>query len=74
MGKEMGPTAKTGHSSHVAGSIYGQPITEPMFSVEPRRIGLHLASMEWHAFSQIPSVISKKARKGTQAAAARKEP
>jgi hypothetical protein len=37
---------QTGHSSHVAGSIYGRPITEPMFSVEARRIGLRLASME----------------------------
>ena len=64
---------QTGHSSHVAGSIYGRPITEPMFSVEARRIGLRLASMEWHAFLQIPSAMSKKARKGTQAAAARKE-
>jgi superfamily II DNA helicase RecQ len=64
---------QTGHSSNVAGSIYGRPITEPMFSVEARRIGLRLASMEWHAFLQIPSAMSKKARKGTQAAAARKE-
>jgi superfamily II DNA helicase RecQ len=64
---------QTGHSSNVAGSIYGRPITEPMFSVEARRIGLRLASMEWHAFLQIPSAMLKKARKGTQAAAARKE-
>jgi superfamily II DNA helicase RecQ len=64
---------QTGHSSNVAGSIYGRPITEPMFSVEARRIGLRLASMEWHAFLQIPSAMSKKARKGTQAAADRKE-
>jgi hypothetical protein len=64
---------QTGHSSNVAGSIYGRPITEPMFSVEARRIGLRLASMEWHVFLQILSAMSKKARKGTQAAVARKE-
>jgi hypothetical protein len=44
-----------------------------MFSVEARRIGLRLASIEWHAFLQIPSAILKKAQKGTQAAAAQKE-
>jgi hypothetical protein len=44
-----------------------------MFSVEARRIGLRLASIEWHVFLQILSAMLKKARKGTQAAAARKE-
>jgi hypothetical protein len=61
---------QTGHRSRVAGGIYRQPITEPMFSVEARRIGLRLASMEWYAFLQIPSAMLKKAQKGTQAAAA----
>jgi hypothetical protein len=57
----------------VAGSIYGRPITEPVFSVEATRWEFRLASMEWHAFLQIPSVMSKKPRKGTQAAAVRRE-
>jgi hypothetical protein len=37
---------QTSHSSNVAGSIYGRPITKSMFSVEARRIGLRLASIE----------------------------
>jgi superfamily II DNA helicase RecQ len=61
------------HTSRIAGGIYGRPITEAMFSVESRRIALRLVSMEWHAFLQIPSAMEKKPRKGTQAAAARKE-
>jgi superfamily II DNA helicase RecQ len=64
---------QTGHGTTVAGMIYGRPVTEPVFSVEAKRFGLRLASMEWHAFLQIPSVIAKKARKGTQAAATRRE-
>jgi hypothetical protein len=64
---------QTGHGSRVAGGIYGRPVTEAMFSVEAKRIGLRLASLEWHAFLQMPSVMGKKARKGTQAATARKE-
>jgi superfamily II DNA helicase RecQ len=64
---------QTGHSSSVAGKIYGRPITEPMFSVEAKRIGFRLASAEWHAFLQLPSALAKKARRGTQAAMARKE-
>jgi superfamily II DNA helicase RecQ len=57
----------------VAGSIYGRPITEPVFSVEATRWEFCLASIEWHAFLQIPSVMSQKPRKGTQAAAVRRE-
>jgi len=64
---------QTGHGTAVAGMIYGRPVTEPVFSVEAKRFGLRLASMEWHAFLQIPSVMAKKARKGTQAAATRQE-
>jgi superfamily II DNA helicase RecQ len=64
---------QTGHQSRVAGGIYGRPITEPLFSVEAKRYALRLASMEWHAFLQIPSVMEKKPRRGTQAAVARKE-
>ena len=57
----------------MAGGIYGRPIDEPVFSVESKRWGLRVASMEWHAFLQIPSAVSKKPRRGTQAAAARRE-
>jgi hypothetical protein len=54
---------QTGYSSSVAGGIYRRLITEPIFSVEARRIGLRLASIEWYAFLQILSAISKKARR-----------
>jgi superfamily II DNA/RNA helicase len=64
---------QTGHGTVVAGMIYGRPVTEPVFSVEARRFGLRLASMEWHAFLQMPSAVGKKAQKGTQAAATRRE-
>jgi hypothetical protein len=37
---------QTGHGTTVAGMIYGRPITEPVFSVEAKRFGLRLASME----------------------------
>ncbi|KAL5371306.1 hypothetical protein DPSP01_014356 [Paraphaeosphaeria sporulosa] len=64
---------QTGHSSSVAGGIYGRPINEPIFSVESKRWGLRVASMEWHAFLQLPSAVSKKPRRGTHAAAVRRE-
>jgi hypothetical protein len=57
----------------VAGSIYRRPITKPVFSVEATRWEFRLASIEWHMFLQIPSVMLKKPRKGTQAAAVRRE-
>jgi hypothetical protein len=44
-----------------------------MFSVEARRIGLRLASMEWYVFLQILSAMLKKVWKRTQVAVARKE-
>ena len=64
---------QTGHQSRVASGIYRRPITKPLFSVEAKRYALRLASMEWHAFLQIPSVMEKKPRRGTQAAVARKK-
>ncbi|KAH5737485.1 hypothetical protein HBI18_067960 [Parastagonospora nodorum] len=64
---------QTGHSSSVAGSIYGRPLTEPVFSVEAKRFAFRLVSTEWHAFLQIPSALQKKPARGTGAAAARKE-
>jgi superfamily II DNA helicase RecQ len=57
----------------VAGSIYRRPITKPVFSVEATQWEFCLASIEWHAFLQIPSVMLKKPHKGTQAAAVRRE-
>jgi hypothetical protein len=45
-GEDQPFNIQTSYSSNVAGSIYGQPITEPMFSVKARRIGLRLASIE----------------------------
>jgi hypothetical protein len=45
-GEDQPFNIQTGYSSNVAGSIYGRPITEPMFSVKARRIGLRLASIE----------------------------
>jgi superfamily II DNA helicase RecQ len=64
---------QTGHSSAMAGSIYGRPVTEPVFSVEAARWEFRLASMEWHAFLQIPSAMLGRPQKGTQAAAVRRE-
>jgi hypothetical protein len=64
---------QTGHTSVVAGSIYRRPITKPVFSVEATQWEFCLASTEWHAFLQILSIMSKKPRKGTQAAAVRRE-
>ncbi|KAH6132289.1 hypothetical protein HBI68_255650 [Parastagonospora nodorum] len=64
---------QTGHSSSVAGGIYGRPLTEPVFSVEAKRFAFRLVSTEWHAFLQMPSALQKKPARGTGAAAARKE-
>lgn len=64
---------QTGHSSNVAGSIYGRPLTEPLFSVEARRYAFQVVSAEWHAFLQIGSALKEKPGRGTGAAAARKE-
>lgn len=64
---------QTGYTSFVAGRIYGRPVTEPVFSVEAKRIGLRLASIEWHTFLQFLSTMALKPRRGTQAATTRKE-
>jgi hypothetical protein len=64
---------QTGHGSAVAGAIYGQPISEPIFSVESTRWRLRTTSAEWHAFLQMTSAIAEKPVKGTQAAATRQE-
>jgi hypothetical protein len=37
---------QTGHGTVVASIIYRRPVTKPVFSVEARRFGLRLASME----------------------------
>lgn len=62
-----------GHGSHVGGMIYGRPINEAVFSTETKRAGFREASREWHAFLQMPSTLQARPRKGTRAAAVRKE-
>jgi superfamily II DNA helicase RecQ len=64
---------QAGHSSSVGGMIYGRPITEGMFSTEAKRWALRRVSLEWHSFLQVPSAMEAKPKRGTRAAAARKE-
>ena len=64
--------AQAGHSSKVAGLIYGRPVTEGLFSTEQRRTMFRRVSLAWHAFLQMPSVLEAKPHKGTRAAAVRR--
>ncbi|KAF2647108.1 hypothetical protein K491DRAFT_723705 [Lophiostoma macrostomum CBS 122681] len=64
---------QAGHSSSVGGMIYGRPITKGMFSTEAKRWALRRVSVEWHSFLQLPSAMEAKPKRGTRAAAARKE-
>jgi hypothetical protein len=64
---------QAGHSTSIAGKIYGRSLDEAQFGVESKRFAFRAASVEWHAFLQLPSAIEKKPGRGTAARAARKE-
>ncbi|KAI1676246.1 Superfamily II DNA helicase [Pyrenophora tritici-repentis] len=51
---------QTGHSSRVAGAIYGRSLYEAVFSVESKRFMFRVASSEWHRFLELPSAQEKK--------------
>ena len=64
---------QTGHGSSVGGMIYGRSITESIFSTEAKRASLRRVSTEWHRFLQFQSALETQPRRGTRAAADRKE-
>jgi len=64
---------QTGHGSNVGGMIYGRSITESIFSTEAKRASLRRVSTEWHRFLQFRSALETQPKRGTRAAADRKE-
>ena len=64
---------QTGHGSRIGGGIYGRTIDESPFSTEAQRAALRRVSTEWHRFLQFQSALEVKPKRGTRAAAERKE-